>query len=250
VSESPILAIAEIGPTQTNKYITHNDAIAALEAASNDIYTNSSVGAGPVNLTESQATRHFVYVVSGASGNFDVIFPSQINFNNAKRVFAVRNADTVDTCTVKASTGSGSTVVVPPSSSAVIYQNYQDMFVLSAASTAPDTYDLGVYVPDMPDDGAEILKFVAVRAFTLADDFSGSRAHVGTNPAATAVFTVKKNGASIGTISISTVGVATFLTSGTGVETFTAGDRLSIDAPTPQDATLADVSIVFLGAKA
>jgi len=250
MSESPILAIPEIGPTQTNKYITHNDAIAALEAATNDIYTNSGVGAGPLILTEDQATSYFVYVVSGASGNFDLRFPSTINGNNAKRVFSVRNADTADTCTVEATTGTGATVEVGPGESAVIYQNFEDLYLLGfveAAGTLP--YDVGVYLPGKPDDAAEVLKIVAVRAFTLADDFAGSRGHVGTNPSATATFTVLKNGGSIGTIAVSTVGVFTFLTSGSTVESFAPGDRLSITAPTPQDATLADISIVLRGVR-
>lgn len=249
MSNSPILAIPEIGPTQTNKYLTHNDAIALLEASTNAIFTNASVGAGPVALTEAQATQHFVYVFSGASGNFNVEFPATINSNNAKRVFAVRNSDTADTMTVKASSGTGGEVEVPPVSSAIIYQDFEDMYAISVGTTAPESYDLGVYIPDNPNDGAEVLKFIAVRAFTLADDFVGSRAHVGTNPTSTAVFTVLKNGASVGTISISTVGAATFVTSG-GATSFAAGDRLSMTAPSPQDATLADISIVFLGAKA
>lgn len=249
MSNSPILAIPEIGPTQTNKYITHNDAIARLEASTNSIFTNASVGAGPIALTEDQATSYFVYVFSGASGAFDVTFPSTINGNNAKRVFAVRNSDTVNTMTVKASTGLGTSIAVPAVSSAIIYQNFQDMYAISVGTTAPESYDLGVYVPAQPGDAAEVLKFVAVRAFTIADDFAGSRAHVGTNPTATAVFTVRKNGASVGTLSISTVGAPTFATSG-GATSFAVGDRLSITAPTPQDATLADVSIVFLGTKA
>lgn len=250
MSESPILAIPEIGPTQNNKYITHNDAIAALEAASNDIYTNSSVGAGPVALTETQASRYFVYVFSGASAAFDVTMPSTINGNNAKRVFAVRNADTVDALTIAASTGTGADVVLAALESAVIYQNYEDMYVISRAeATTPDSYDLGVYIPGLPDDNVEIMKFTAVRGFSLADDFAGSQGHAGINPTATATFTVKKNGSGIGTVAISSGGTFTFLTSGGAAETFVAGDRLSIETPTPQDATLENVSIVLLGVK-
>lgn len=248
MTDSPILAIPEIGPTQNNKYLTHNNAISALEAAANDIYTNAAVGAGPLALTESQASRYFVYTLSGATGAYIVTFPATINTNNAKRVFAVRNADTVDALTIKASTGSGATVVLDPGEAAVIYQNYQDMYSLGF-TTAPgsDPYDLGVYIPGLPDNAAEVLKFIAVRAFTIADEFAGSRAHTGVNPTATAVFTVLKNGGSIGSISISNTGVATFSTTGGAAESFAAGDRLSVTAPTPQDATMADISIVFLG---
>jgi hypothetical protein len=42
-------------------------------------------------------------------------------------------------------------------------------------------------------------------------------------------------------------GTGTFATAGGGAETFAAGDRLSIINEDPADATLADLSITFLG---
>jgi hypothetical protein len=239
---SPILAIPEIAPNQNNKYITHNDAVAWLEAMANDIYTNSAVGAAPVNLSEAQATKYFIYRVSGLTGAQNLVFPATINFNNAKRVFAVRNEDTADAVTVKASTGTGSTVVLTPGQMAIIFQNYEDM----VAVTVVNSYDVAFYVAGEPGDGVAIGTFVATRAFTLADDFAGSRGHCAVVPDATAVFDVQKNGSSIGSVSISTGGVFTFSTTGGG-ESFAAGDRLTILAPSPADVDLADVAISFFG---
>lgn len=250
MSKSPILGITEIAPTQDNKSITHNDAVKALEAASNAILAFSAIGAGPVTLTEAQATGNMVFTLVGGSAAFNVVFPSQINTVNAKRVFAVRNNDTTYDATIKASTGSGTTVVVKPGEGALIVQDYEDMTLLSSAPVVTaNPYDIGVYVPSLPDDGAELLKFIAVRGFSLADDFAASRGHVGTNPTASAIFTVKKNGASIGTVTVSTGGVFTFNTTGATAETFVAGDYLSLEAPSPQDATMADISIIFFGVR-
>lgn len=241
---SPILAIPEIAPAQNNKYITHNDAIAWLEAMANDIYTNAAVGAAAVTLSELQATKYFVYRLSGLTGNQNLVFPASINFNNAKRVFCVHNVDTVGNVTVKASTGTGTTVVLTPGQMAIIFQNYQDM----VAVTVINSYDTAFYVAGLPGNNVAIGTFVATRAFKLADDFAGSRGHCAVNPTTTAAaFDVRKNGSSIGSVSISTVGAFTFTTTGATVESFVAGDRLTVVGPTPQNTTLADVAISFFG---
>jgi len=44
-----------------------------------------------------------------------------------------------------------------------------------------------------------------------------------------------------------TTRLGTFATAGGGAETFAAGDRLAIINEDPADATLADLSITFLG---
>ena len=65
---------------------------------------------------------------------------------------------------------------------------------------------------------------------------------------ATTVLDVHKNGSPIGTITFGTgAAVGTFATAGGSAEIFAAGDRLSIINENPADATLADLSITFLG---
>lgn len=242
MSNSPILAIPEIAANQNNKYITHNDAIAWLEAASNDILVLDSIGTGPVNLSQVQATKYFVYRLSGGSAAFDIVFPSTINSNNAKRVFAVRNEDAAYTATIKASTGSGATVVLRPGETAIIFQSHEDMYAVGVVNA----YDVAFYAAGTPEDAGIIGTFVATRAFSLLDDFAGSHGHCEVNPGATAVFSVQKNGVEVGTVSISSVGVFTFATSG-GAVSFAAGDRMTLVAPTPQDTSLEAVALSFFG---
>ncbi len=83
----------------------------------------------------------------------------------------------------------------------------------------------------------------------FAANFSGSVGSVGTNPTATALYTVKKNGSTIGTISISTGGVLTFATSGGTTQSYAANDRLTIIAPSPVDAALSDVEFILKGTR-
>lgn len=250
MSTTSILGITEIGESQNNKYVTINNAIVALEQAANRGLSNSSVGAGPWAVTEAEATRYFVFRASGGSADFNITMPSTINAVNTSRVFTVMNEDSTYNATVKASSGAGASIVLAPGESGSFYQSFEDVYLLSkGTTTAVDPpYDVGLYIPGQPGDGAEVFKFVAVRAVEWPDDFAGSYGHVGTNPTSSAAFTVKKNGSTIGSITISTGGTFTFAT--TGAETtLAAGDRLTIEAPTPQDATLADVGFNLAGAR-
>lgn len=81
---------------------------------------------------------------------------------------------------------------------------------------------------------------------TFKQDFAGSHLDVGTNPAATYVLTIYKNGVSVGTISISTSGVGTFSSSGLEVE-FAAGDVMKIEGAATAPTSLANVSAALKG---
>ena len=109
-------------------------------------------------------------------------------------------------------------------------------------------YDIGVYLPGQPEAGATLLQLVASRAFTLPADLTGSQGYVGTAPTAQADLDIRKNGASIGTITFAAAaGTATFAFASDVV--FAAGDRLTVLAPGSQDASLADISITFKGTR-
>lgn len=243
------LNITEIEQNQNNRYITHNNAIEALAAASNAKLAKTTVGSDPVNLTDDECTRYVLYVAeTGATGDFDFVFVGEIGVNDADRLFVFRN-ETDHTATVK-SDGAGATVPVPPNSSCLIHQFHDDMVKLAestGATSAP--YDVGLFLPGQPDDNVECFVFTAVREVDFDDDFAGSTGFCGTNPASTAAFDILKNGSSIGSISISTTGVFTFSTTG-GAVNLTVGDRLSLTTPSPQDASLSNVSIVFKGTRA
>lgn len=251
MAAEPILNITQVAQDQANKYITINDAVQRLAAAGNDIHAITGIDTGPATISETEAVDHMVFSTAGGSADFDLEFPSTINSVNSQRVFMVQNLDATYACTVKASTGTGAEVVVAAASTAILMITHEDVYLIASAAAGGGTvpYDIGLYIPGLPADGTEVLKFVAVRDFDLADDFAGSRGHVGVNPTATAAFDVKKNGTSIGSISISTGGVLTFATTG-GAASFTAGDYLQLVNPTPQDATLSGVGITFAGTRA
>jgi len=115
-----------------------------------------------------------------------------------------------------------------------------------AASTI---YDLVCSLVGKPGNGATVMIFTATRAVTFGANFSGSYGSVGANPAATAAYDIKKNGSTIGAVSISTGGVFTFTTTSGTAKSLAAGDRLTIAAPSPQDSTLTDVGFTLAGSR-
>ena len=114
--------------------------------------------------------------------------------------------------------------------------------VSSAAPLRP----IAFFFTTTPTSSEVLLLYTAAESITLADDFAGSVGDVGTNPTASFVLDVQKNGASVGSITISTGGAFTFATTGTTVS-LAAGDQLKVVAPASADATVANVSITLKG---
>jgi hypothetical protein len=98
-----------------------------------------------------------------------------------------------------------------------------------------------------PTASEVLLLYTAVESLTLGNDFGGSVGACGTNPAASFVLDVQKNGAAVGTITISTSGGFTFATTG-GSVSLVASDVLKVIGPVTPDDDCADVSITLLAA--
>lgn len=107
-------------------------------------------------------------------------------------------------------------------------------------------YDIAGQIFGKPAAGAVVMRFGAVRNYTLPAGLTGSIARVITAPAATATFSIQKNGSQIGTMSF-----AAAATSGTfsmaAAVSFVAGDVLSVVAPATQDTAFADSYFTLAG---
>jgi hypothetical protein len=99
--------------------------------------------------------------------------------------------------------------------------------------------------------GESIFTIPLVFAASLPATLLGSEGGCDTAYTSTAVFTLLKNGSSIGTATIPAAttgrGIATF--SFTTAISFAVDDTFQMIAPTPQDATGADFYFSFLGSK-
>lgn len=247
-SFTPILAIPQVDQSQNNKYLTINDLTGLFEQALNKLLDSNTTGS--LVLTEAQYTRFAVFKARGRSANFDITFPNTGgNITTRERVFFVWNADTTWTATVKAASTPGTTVTLTPGQIAICYQNGVDTIALFTSTAGSQPYDVGFFTPGALTATQKMMIFIFTRTVNFAGNWAGSKFRNGTNPTATAVLDVQKNGSSIGSISISTSGVATFTTSAGAAQVFNAGDYISVLAPASPDASLADVSVTFQGTR-
>ena len=106
-----------------------------------------------------------------------------------------------------------------------------------------------VWDPGRPGAGELVWSGVLDVAIDFPTDFNAtnyvSRAKAGVTATATAVYSIQKNGVQFGTLSFG-AGVTNGVFDGTATS-FVAGDVLSIVAPSPRDATLAQVAITLAG---
>lgn len=117
--------------------------------------------------------------------------------------------------------------------------------IVASAGAVNSLYDLSLFVGGVPTATQHLYSLMMARNVQLPANLSGAYGNCVTNPTATATITIKKNGTSCATISISTSGGFTFATSGGAVVNFSAGDQMDIYAQASPDATLADVAITI-----
>lgn len=126
-------------------------------------------------------------------------------------------------------------------------------FLKSMGGAAPvwgdPPYDIPLSFSGAPTAGQLIGKIMVTRDVAFPANFSGSAGHIGTNPTSTYAIDVQDNGASIGTISISTGGVFTFTTVSGTAKTVSSGHRIEFYAPanSPADATAANIAATLKG---
>lgn len=129
--------------------------------------------------------------------------------------------------------------------------SYEDHRTMITATYATFPFDVVVYCSSLTTPSQVLMKVELPRAVEFSADFSGSTS-ADAEVAATAqtVFSIKKNGVECGTATYSASGVsAAFASTGGTAVSFSAGDVLSIHAPSTPDATLAGVSICLKGTR-
>ncbi|MGE4043598.1 MAG: hypothetical protein AB7F35_02000 [Acetobacteraceae bacterium] len=252
MATTPILGISELASNQNQKEITINNMIVALEAAGNAVLAVSFT-ANAKTLSASDYTRYVCFTASNQTATATLIVPL------TQRLFLVHNANATYDIVVGAVTGS--TVTVPPASLRLIYCDGTDCITVTAAVASVSFADLPAAVQNAPI----AIPFVSTpaagrevhiplgQAYTLPADFAGTIGYAKTVPTADAVFTV----ALVRTGSPTTVGTVTFAAGSSTLTLSTqaavsmlATDTLRITAPSPADATLADLAITLMLQKA
>lgn len=109
-------------------------------------------------------------------------------------------------------------------------------------------YDVAVDIEGTPAGGTvELFRFTFTEGVDFQANWGGSKGSVQTNPTNAQTWTIKKNGSSVGTVTISTGGVVGFTSSGGTTISFIANDVMELIGAASGDATLANVSVVFAG---
>lgn len=116
------------------------------------------------------------------------------------------------------------------------------------AMTVSTPFDAVMFFPGAPTASAIVAQVVAARPLFFPGNLSGSEGYGKTAATASTVFDVKKNGASVGSITFAASGtVPTFLTTSGAAISLASGDRLEVVAPATPDATLANISFTLAG---
>jgi hypothetical protein len=241
------LNLAQIAATQLNKHVTSNDADGQLDAALTEQFL-ADVSAGNVALTAEQYRRAIHIKASGAA-----TAGRTVTLQAIKRLVVISNFSTthsldfvLGTATVTLEEADSAT----EPAAAVVYTDgtANGLYRISSGvgGGAGALYDLGFLYSGGPPGSSELLfKWIAPRDIDFAANFAGAVGHIGTNPTSTFAMDVTVNGASIGTISVSTGGVFTFTTTGGTAKAMVAGQRLEVIAPASADATAADLAVTF-----
>jgi hypothetical protein len=245
VSTTPNLAIEHVLQSQAQKEVTANEAFDALDQAiAGLLEIDVSVG-GTITVDPAAALQCKMLRLTGTlAADADVVVPEN------RKPYLVHNATAGGfAVTIRTAAGTGVAVDSSLHDTAIVYCDGTDVIAISIGNAGGDDigpYDIGVYFPGQPGAGVTLLQLVAPRPFTLPAGLTGSQGYAGTAPTAQADLDIRKNGASIGTITFAASGnTATFAFA--SEVAFAAGDRLTVIAPGTQDASLANISITFKG---
>jgi hypothetical protein len=107
-------------------------------------------------------------------------------------------------------------------------------------------YDFGAFHPGTPANDEVVMVWPVVRDVLIPADCAGSGGSVETNPGASQDYLLKDDGTTIATITISTGGVVSFVTTSNTAKSVAAGSKLTLVAPASADGTLVGVAVTIL----
>ena len=135
MGQSLILAIEELAPGMSEAFAAHNDAIAAIEEATNLRRTAYDVDAGDLDdpIAELDLVRFMVFEAQNALMDYSFIVPAEVNGNPAHRVFIFWN-NTVYFASVETD-DPNETFEVPPGGIVLVLLDDVDVFKIGEAGT-------------------------------------------------------------------------------------------------------------------
>lgn len=216
-------------------------------------YTLASLTAGTgISITPGAGSISIASTVAGTVTSVDLTAPG---------IFSVSGnpVTTSGTLALALATQSANLVWAGPNTGAATSPTFRFLVIADLPTSIPfanlaadvastayvnDIYDIGGGSYGTVAANAYVLNYKAVRAMTLPANFANSGVEAITAATASTVFTVLKNGVSIGTMTFAAAGtVPTFSVAGT--TSLAVGDTLRIKGPGTPDTTLADLAITL-----
>lgn len=236
---SPNLNITEVTANQNQKEVTINNAIAALDNATNSSI-DKSMTAGDVTLSSAEFRGYVRYNATGTPGVPRILnVPASI-----KRLFAVTN-NSDDVVTVQVTGGAGEIVAMAVGAAALFYCTGADIISVGGGAGAGAPIDFGFYIGGGATDEDRTWTFLVVRDFEIPAGMTASQGYcaVQQTSGGDIDIAVEKNGSGVGTVTFpDSTSTATFTMA--SATSFTAGDRLTLHTPVALDA-LAGISITI-----
>jgi hypothetical protein len=125
------------------------------------------------------------------------------------------------------------------------YVTFNDAMALIDAQAL---YMIGMTYVGEPTGAEVILKHPAAVTFNLPAGITDSQFKAGVAATAETIFTLKKNGGSIGTATFAIAGTSASISFATAVS-FAVGDIFTIEAPGSPDSTLGDLGFTIKGTR-
>jgi hypothetical protein len=231
------LNLDQILASQVNKEATANTATGQLDAAITETFSVDLTAANIV-LTSAQWRSAILFPITASVATRTRTVPQ------VKRLVLVDNRTANVIGLIRGST----TINLDANASYLVYQDgtTNGLFAYRAQSTGSisEPYDIACSIANLTANNEDILFFTFARSATLPASATGSQAVAAASATASTTYTIRKNGASIGTIVWSAAGTVGVFT-GISATNFVAGDVLSITGPATADTTLADIGITL-----
>lgn len=267
MADTPKLTIPEIAESQAAKYLTHNDGLRILDCLVQLSVIDKDLSEPPGG--EADGDTYIVAATSSSSSDWNglddyiayykssayiYIEPQEgmlVWIVDEARYYLYLSASdgwvTMESISAEAFTDLDDT---PVSYSGEAYKIARVNSGETALEFDENKYDIGIFFNDRPIASQVLLRLPMVRTVIFADDLAGSQLKSGVAADAEAIFSIKKDGVEFATATVAGSGTTATFDTASGLESFAAGEVLTIEAPGSQDATLSSIGILLKGVMA
>lgn len=236
MTQTPNLLLDHIAANQSQKEVTANDAFDGLDKA---LCQPTPVAMSDANLTLTDAQMlGSVYIKFTGT----LTAARTITVPVHAKMIIIENG-TTGGFALNVQVPSGSPITFNSGELKLLYCDGTGL-KLVAVSATNNPYDIGGGSGGVPGAGVALIRYPVPRAIRFPSGLPNSKGVVATAPAATATFSLKKNGTQFATMQFASAATTATFTAASDTD-FAAGDVFTLVAPNPADASLSDLGVAF-----